>query len=807
MRVLIIGGGIAGVNIANKIKRIDKKIDVLILSKERYRPYDRIQLCRLLSEKTHIDELALEIEDGISIEFEQSVIQIDTKNKKVFSQNAMYGYDYLIIASGSIPKSPIDTADIKNASVFRCADDAFKIRDQIKSRDVVIVGAGAIGLETIETLVKEDKTKSITLLSRSGSLYAKQMNAQMTLFIKEAYEQTGKVNISLKDEIVDMCIKGKQIEQIKTKRFAFEDPFVIYGIGIRPNIDFARDALCCDRGILTDRYMQSSDKYIYAIGECAQISESGFVAGHVKDCIMQADAALSHIFNLEKRVFYESVRIDSLKTKLFYLTDIAPAVCDKDIQTESILINSKDRFEQYILNDKKLMRFIGINAQADMGFLQNLIEKRGDFDLKDIYASKAVSVKGKLVCSCTNMYEKDIEEIVKANCVESFADLKDFTQAGRVCGRCKDDVIKIIQSIPKEERERFKELKEQMQRAKKEQKIKKRLEKFNRLHPTNRIEDTNLEAAMKSFEISPKEYNKWISMVAATMDLHPSLEKYVEKSIKTLSKIPVIWLELADCSGNSEAFIKSVNPAIEDLIFDYISLDFHELLMASSSKRSESLLEETIKQNKNEYILIVEGAIPMGLEGKYLRMGAKGESGLEVLKKCAKDAALVIAVGSCAFDGGVVAAAPNPTDAVGVAEALKSEKVINLPGCPVNPINIVGTLIHYIMFEEAPKLDKFNRPLWAYGYKIHDNCERRGHFDLDEFVEEWGDEGAKKGWCLYKMGCKGLYSNLNCSIVKFNEGTSWPVQAGHGCMACGEKGFFDKYANERIIPSTTQNST
>ena len=264
-----------------------------------------------------------------------------------------------------------------------------------------------------------------------------------------------------------------------------------------------------------------------------------------------------------------------------------------------------------------------------------------------------------------------------------------------------------------------------------------------------------------------------------------------------LNKVPIIWLELADCSGNSEAFIKSANPSIEDLIFDYISLDYHELIMSASGDQSESILEDIIANQKGEYILIVEGAVPMAMDGKYLRIGPKGETGIELLRKCAKDAALVLAVGSCALDGGIVAAAPNPTGAVGVSEALNRKDVINLSGCPTNPTNIVGTLLSYLMFEELPALDKFNRPLWAYEGRVHDNCERRGHYELGEFVQEWGDEGAKKGYCLFEMGCKGPYTNVNCPTMKFNQGTSWPVQAGHGCMGCTEMGFVDKFANER----------
>jgi quinone-reactive Ni/Fe-hydrogenase small subunit len=219
--------------------------------------------------------------------------------------------------------------------------------------------------------------------------------------------------------------------------------------------------------------------------------------------------------------------------------------------------------------------------------------------------------------------------------------------------------------------------------------------------------------------------------------------------------------------------------------------------MSASGDQSETILEDIITNQKGEYILIVEGAVPLAMDGKFLRIGPKGETGLEMLRKSAKDAALVLAVGSCAFDGGIVAAAPNPTGAVGVAEALGRKDVINIPGCPTNPTNIVGTLLSYLMFEELPPLDAYNRPLWAYEGRIHDNCERRGHYELGEFVKEWGDEGAKKGYCLFEMGCKGPYTNANCPTMKFNSGTSWPIEAGHGCMGCVEAGFIDKFANER----------
>ena len=130
---------------------------------------------------------------------------------------------------------------------------------------------------------------------------------------------------------------------------------------------------------------------------------------------------------------------------------------------------------------------------------------------------------------------------------------------------------------------------------------------------------------------------------------------------------------------------------------------------------------------------------------------------------------------------------------MGIGEAL-GITTVNIAGCPPNPVNFVGTVLHFLMFGGIPALDSLGRPIWAYGKRIHDYCERRPHYDAGEYVEEWGDEGAKKGWCLYKMGCKGPYTYANCAKVRFNDGISWPVMAGHGCMGCTEPAFWDTMA-------------
>ena len=798
MRVVIVGGGIAAVYLANSLKKQNSEVEVTVVSDEKYPPYDRIHLCRLVDNSESISGISLPLDPTVKLELNQKINKIDRDNRRVFSDNSMLSYDKLIIATGSLPISLFNIDNIKNAAVFRSATDCESIKDGIGDREVVIVGSGPIGLELLETLNEMPSVKNITLLLRGKHLYNKHLSNDSIKTIEECYTKGGKIKISYEDEIVDKTIQNNEIVALQTKKLNIKNPFLIFGTGIKPNIEPFKETLKCNRGILTNRYMQSEDEDIYAVGECAEVEEFRYVAGHVKECTTQADSAISHILQNELKEFELEVSIDMLKVGEFDLVEVSSPKFNSEY--EKVLISSQEdsRIDEYFLNDNRLTRFIGINSNVDVGYIETLINSGEEVDINYLYENRLIGERGRLICSCEHVYHQDLVDIVTTSGIESFAELADFTEAGRVCGRCKimvQDVIKDSQHLidPNMPRKSAEDIKREREIAE----VQKRIDKFNTLHPRNNLTTENLDSAMESLDIGKHEVNSWISMVTANMQLHPNFEQVVDGAVCALNKVPVIWLELADCSGNSEAFIKSTNPAIEDIIFDYISLDYHELLMSASGDQSETILEDIVANQKGEYILIVEGAVPMAMDGKYLRIGPKGETGIELLQKCAKDAALVLAVGSCALDGGIVAAAPNPTGAVGVAEALARDDIINLPGCPTNPTNIVGTLLSYLMFEELPPLDKFNRPLWAYEGRVHDNCERRGHYELGEFVQEWGDIGAKKGYCLFEMGCKGPYTNVNCPTMKFNGGTSWPVQAGHGCMGCVEIGFVDKFANER----------
>lgn len=321
-------------------------------------------------------------------------------------------------------------------------------------------------------------------------------------------------------------------------------------------------------------------------------------------------------------------------------------------------------------------------------------------------------------------------------------------------------------------------------------KIKARLESLSKLPYLRKDENKEeLSEVLLKKGVQRRDFMKWAAVITTSLGLPASFAPLTARAAELAGRVPIIWLHMAECTGCSESLLRSEDPGIDSIIFDYVSMEYHETIMAASGYQAEKSLEDAVKTYSGRYIMMVEGGIPKNTE-YFLTVGAHGRTGAEECRHVAEHAAAIFAIGTCSSFGGVQAAAPNPTNAQPLTEII-SKRVINIPGCPPSEKNIVGALIHYILFQELPAVDAFNRPKWAYGHRIHDLCERRGHFDAGEFVQSFGDENATKGFCLYKVGCKGPYTFNNCSKLRFNSHTNWPIGAGHGCIGCSEPNFWD----------------
>lgn len=290
--------------------------------------------------------------------------------------------------------------------------------------------------------------------------------------------------------------------------------------------------------------------------------------------------------------------------------------------------------------------------------------------------------------------------------------------------------------------------------------------------------------------VSRRDFMKYCSYLTATMGLSASyIPKVAEVFAAPKVRPPVIWLQLGECTGCTEALLRSMYPWVDELVLDILDIVYHETIMAASGEQAEAVLEEGIKKHKGKFICVVEGSIPTKYDGAYGKIG--GRTFLEIARHVIPNALATVCMGTCSAYGGVPAAAPNPGGYKGVGEAL-GIKTVNIAGCPPNPLNLVGTVVNFLLFGKLPDLDDKGRPKFAYGHTIHDKCPRRSHFENQEFVTEFGSNEAKLGYCLYKVGCKGPETYNNCPTAKFNAGMSWPVQAGHPCIGCSEPGFWDK---------------
>lgn len=307
--------------------------------------------------------------------------------------------------------------------------------------------------------------------------------------------------------------------------------------------------------------------------------------------------------------------------------------------------------------------------------------------------------------------------------------------------------------------------------------------------------EKNLETTETYYEsirrggYSRRDFLKFATFMTAFMGLEHSAIGQVAKALETTPRIPIIWEHFQECTCCSESFIRSGHPIVADIILDKISLDYTLTLMAASGHQAEAAKHETMKKHYGNYILCVEGSVPVGDGGNYCCIA--GQSAIDILKESAAGAKAIIAWGSCATSGCVQAAKPNPTGATPINKIITDKPIINVPGCPPIGEVMAGIIVYLVSMGRLPQLDNAGRPKAFYAKRVHDSCYRRPYFDAGLFAEKFDDENAKKGYCLYKLGCKGPSTYNACGNMRWNGGVSFPIQSGHGCIGCSANDFWD----------------
>jgi len=289
--------------------------------------------------------------------------------------------------------------------------------------------------------------------------------------------------------------------------------------------------------------------------------------------------------------------------------------------------------------------------------------------------------------------------------------------------------------------------------------------------------------------VSRRTFLKYASYTASILALPPTAATAIAQGLASAPRQSVIWLSFQECTGCTESITRASSPSIEDLIFDFISLDYHHTLQSASGHAAEAARHAAMEENAGKYIVVVDGSVPLKDDGVYSTIA--GITNLQMLEETVENAFAVIAVGSCATFGGIPGANPNPTGAVAITDIITDKPVINISGCPPIPEAMTGTIAYLLSFGAIPELDHLGRPKAFFGETIHDRCYRRPFYERGKFARSFDDEGARQGWCLFEMGCKGPVTYNACATLKWNGSVSFPIQSGHGCLGCSEPNFWD----------------
>ena len=269
MKYTIIGGGAAGISAATTLRRVDPHSEITILSNEHTRPYAKMVLPYLLGGSVQEDDMFLASPDGVEIELGQEVTRVEPERHRVItSTGEAVAYDKLLIASGASPKRP-STAGHDLPFVFTVRDlpDIHGIKERANGHtgQAVVAGGGPIGLEVGDAL--HALGMHVTYVIGSPHVFSTGLDSPAAEMVEQAMTERG-IEVRTGERIVEI---GKGGEVILSSGETRECDLVVFGKGIRPNVEFLADSgIQTQTGIMVDEHQQTNVEDIYAAGDVAE---------------------------------------------------------------------------------------------------------------------------------------------------------------------------------------------------------------------------------------------------------------------------------------------------------------------------------------------------------------------------------------------------------------------------------------------------------------------------------------------------------------------------------------------------------
>ncbi|MET7029461.1 molybdopterin-dependent oxidoreductase [Sediminicola luteus] len=462
-KIIVVGAGAAAYRFVQSYRDKNEKDELHVFSKEKEPFYNRVLLPEYVSEelswealeklkKGELKKLEISLYPGVGI------LSIDKEHKEITdSNNQTHSYDLLVLATGSRAFVPSDVQiNMPGRFTMRERGDADDLRKYLQNtglpveeQHMVIVGGGLLGLELAAALKK--RNVNISIIQRAPRLMERQLDNIASRLLAEDVIERG-IKLYFDNEVSTVFEERDQRSSLsvtlKTGK-TIKCNAIVYAIGTRPNIELAKHSdIKTGRGVVVNEYLQTSDPSIFALGEIAEFN--GGLFGITSAAEQQADSAARYILGDFSSIYNGSVLMNILKFEnldLCSLGMVNAPINDSSYEEIIFMDVTKRYYKKCIVKDDTLLGAILMGDKNEFAEFKRLIEEEIELSEKrnELLRGNTASVplKGKLVCSCSQVGEGNLKDAIKEGC-NNFNKLCSETGAGLGCGSCKPEIKELL---------------------------------------------------------------------------------------------------------------------------------------------------------------------------------------------------------------------------------------------------------------------------------------------------------------------------------------------------------------------------
>ena len=455
--IVVVGAGPAGFRFCEEFFARETKAPVVLVGNEPYQPYDRVRLSVLLSGGANPSDLQFPLDRLSANESftyrEGNVTAINTETSSIsFSDGSELVFQKLVLATGSRAHVPnVAGIDLEGVYTFRNMRDTERLKARgARSHRLVVVGGGLLGIEAAKAMSQGNT--QVTLVQQASRLMNRQLDSEAAALVEQHVTDSG-IDVVLNSGVRVIEGRGGRVEGVKLRDGTeISCDTVLIAAGIRPNLELARSAwLKVGKGIRVDDQLMTSDRSIFAIGECAE--HQGQVYGLVAPGLEQASVAAS-VISQQQGQYLGSMSVSRLKVMdqtVFSMGELSLEEEGRHPHTRVYTWRtpSKGIYRKLIVNRGQLVGAMAIGDWAEIPRIQELITHKRRLSVLQalrfsltgkVWAGDAAQnpnawPEDAIICNCNQVSRGQLTAYFQGDATPEVAQFA--ARAGTTCGTCK----------------------------------------------------------------------------------------------------------------------------------------------------------------------------------------------------------------------------------------------------------------------------------------------------------------------------------------------------------------------------------